>query len=98
MNTYLKIGQSIFRSSWFLIFIGLLAAGCASTKQSQALNPPQPAEVNKGKPDDPKSDRFAVGDLVTVTFPEVKGAFSSHQERIKEDGTITLLFIGVVKA
>ena len=44
--------------------------------------------------------RFREGDLVTVTFSglEVSQALQPHEERVKEDGTITLPIIGSVLA
>ena len=44
------------------------------------------------------SDVFHVGDVVTVTFSGTSTQISPHQERIKEDGTITLFLVGSVKA
>ncbi len=44
------------------------------------------------------SDVFRVGDVVTVTFSGTSEQIAPHQERIKEDGTITLFLIKSVKA
>ena len=44
------------------------------------------------------SEVFLVGDVVTVTFSGTSEQISPHQERIKEDGTITLFLVGPVKA
>src|SRR5438445_12428368 len=41
---------------------------------------------------------FQVGELVTVKFSGLDTALPDHEERIKEDGTITLAQIGSVKA
>jgi len=43
-------------------------------------------------------ERFSVGDLVMVTFSGLNPSPPEHNERIKEDGTITLPLIGGVKA
>jgi len=43
-------------------------------------------------------ERFRVGDTVTVTFSGVEPPPPPHEERIKEDGTITLPMIGSVLA
>lgn len=45
-------------------------------------------------------DRFAVGDLVLVNFSGVDASVAPapHEERIKDDGNITLPLIGAVKA
>ena len=42
--------------------------------------------------------RFAIGDLVRVTFSGTIDVIQPHEERIKDDGTITLPLIGAVKA
>ena len=42
--------------------------------------------------------RFAIGDQVTVTLIGPEPAIPPHEERIKEDGTITMDLIGPVKA
>lgn len=83
---------------WLLLFTGLVAAGCSSTKPSQALNPFVSAEFDNKMIANADGGRFAVGDLVSLSFSGTKGLILSHQERIKNDGTITLPFIGAVKA
>jgi protein involved in polysaccharide export with SLBB domain len=45
-----------------------------------------------------EADRFAIGDLVTVRFSGVVDQIQPHEERIKDDGNITLPLIGAVKA
>lgn len=42
--------------------------------------------------------RFAIGDLVTVTLIGPDPPLPPHEERTKEDGTITMQYIGSVKA
>jgi protein involved in polysaccharide export with SLBB domain len=42
--------------------------------------------------------RFAIGDLVKVTFSGTIDVIQPHEERIKDDGTITLPLIGAIKA
>jgi polysaccharide export outer membrane protein len=44
--------------------------------------------------------RFAKDDLVIITFvgPENLGQIPPHEERIKEDGTVTLPLIGAIRA
>jgi len=44
------------------------------------------------------ADRFAIGDLVTVKFSGTIDNIPQHEERIKDDGHITLPLIGAVKA
>lgn len=98
MNKYLKVGQTTSGRSWLLILTGLLAAGCVSTRRTGASSSPAPAECNPGKIANSDGDRFAIGDLVSVAFSGAKGMIPSHQERIKNDGTITLFLVGAVKA
>lgn len=42
--------------------------------------------------------RFRIGDMVTVTFSGIEPPPQPHEERIKEDGTVTLPMIGSVIA
>lgn len=44
------------------------------------------------------SDRFAIGDLVRVIFSGTVDPIQPHEERIKDDGTITLPLIKAVQA
>ena len=83
---------------WLAVFTDLLAVGCASTKQSETLNPPASTGLVRGKIADLHGDRYAVGDLVSLKFSGAEGLLPSHQEYIKQDGTITLFLIGAVKA
>jgi hypothetical protein len=81
---------------------GLLAAlmfclftGCGTTNSNtmegafNQASPPPPA---------PSVGTFHVGDLVIVTFSGLSEGIPPHEERVKEDGTITLPQIGAVKA
>jgi protein involved in polysaccharide export with SLBB domain len=43
-------------------------------------------------------ETFAINDLVRVTFSGIPDPILPHEERIKEDGTITLPLIGAIKA
>lgn len=47
---------------------------------------------------DLSSDRFAVGDMVRVIFSGVSETIQPHEERIKDDGTVTLPLIGAIIA
>ncbi|MCU0787886.1 MAG: polysaccharide export protein [Verrucomicrobia bacterium] len=44
------------------------------------------------------SDTFQVGDVVAVTFSGTSENIPPHEERIKEDGTITLFLINSIQA
>jgi polysaccharide export outer membrane protein len=95
MNKFLKIGRLTF--CWFLVFIGWLAVGCASSKQ-YAFSPP-PLDLFETNKAGLTIERSMVGDLIIVKFSGGgEGDGQPLEERIKEDGTITLPLIGAVKA
>ncbi len=93
---------------------GLLAAGCqtqednvefppatdnnpASATNAVVIAAPVTGSTNSG-PIVLNLDRFAVGDLVRVIFSGFIETIQPHEERIKDDGTITLPLIGAIKA
>jgi protein involved in polysaccharide export with SLBB domain len=100
-------------SQWFglLLLIGWLAAGCQATGENPPFSPvpvdvfPSPA-ADTVKTNVPgglaaiaqNADRLAIGDLVTVKFSGIVEPIPPHEERITEDGTITLPLIGAVVA
>ncbi len=43
-------------------------------------------------------DRLAIGDLIRIVFSGISDPPQPHEERIKDDGTLTLPLIGAVKA
>jgi protein involved in polysaccharide export with SLBB domain len=65
-------------------------AGLTATAytNSQAVRPGDNSEV----------PRFHVGDIVTVTLTGLPEVINPHQEPIKEDGTITMPYIGHIRA
>ncbi|MEY4387302.1 MAG: hypothetical protein RLY20_2585 [Verrucomicrobiota bacterium] len=68
-----------------------LMTGCAGTGQyaEPVLDPKTAVEANK----------FHIGDLVVVNFSGVTDlTIPQHEERVREEGTITLPHIGPVKA
>jgi protein involved in polysaccharide export with SLBB domain len=88
-----------------MLTAGLVLTGCGSPSlagPSFLDNPHPPSAVmpSAGGPQNaaPAADvaRFRVGDTVTVSFSEVPIPIPDHVESIKEDGTITLPFIGSV--
>ncbi|MGA4643821.1 polysaccharide biosynthesis/export family protein [Limisphaera sp. 4302-co] len=91
-----------------LILTGMLA-GCGTTDNGWATFP-EPAAVGpsvsqvqytsstNGASGAVAVERFRIGDTVTVTFSGVEPPPPPHEERIKEDGTITLPMIGSVIA
>ncbi len=90
-----------------LITAGLiLLSGCA-TSSDDALFSTDPAVVDPAAT--PQASRspnlfspggvvFQVGDQITVTFSDTMEPPPPHEERIKDDGTITLPMIGAVRA
>ena len=92
-----------------LVLAGILA-GCAGLQDDLSFSeeaPPVSSGATKAEdvnivPAPPTevsaTDRFRVGDLVTVRFSGVQETIPIHEERIKEDGTITLHLIGSVIA
>jgi protein involved in polysaccharide export with SLBB domain len=93
----------------FFTFAPLLAslalAGCASSNNEPFFsdNPETPAagEYTSAAGETSQSAevaRFHVGDPVSVIFSEAPTPIDPHNEPIKEDGTITLPYIGAVYA
>lgn len=95
-----------------LLALGFLLGGCASPSEPSFNSAPalEPGGGGGGgangtndasKPVvDPSSGEYRarVGDLVTVTFSGTIETIMPHEERIKEDGNITLPLVGAVKA
>src|SRR5687768_16371694 len=85
------------RDTWFslgaLALIGLIFVGCETT------GPYNPPDVRGAKPGEEFSNRFRVGDTVRVDFSNLsEKQLPSHEEQIKDDGTITLPYVGKMKA
>jgi protein involved in polysaccharide export with SLBB domain len=74
----------------------LLSGGCRTPRTNHVFSP-LPADGVHDAGSDAATYRFAVGDLITVRFADTN-QISPQEERIKEDGTITLPLIGAVKA
>ena len=92
-----------------LIVAGLfLLAGCATpSKPFSTANPnfaPVAASSAATTPSNPPPALspggvvFQVGDLITVKFSDTLEPSQPHEERIKEDGNITLPMIGAIRA
>lgn len=93
-----------------LLLLGWLNSGCQTASQGQfssvpndlfsadpaaATNGSQPAAGSLGGEE---AGRLAVEDLVKVTFSGIEPPIQPHEERIKEDGNITMPLIGAIKA
>jgi protein involved in polysaccharide export with SLBB domain len=88
-----------------LLLLGLALGGCSSSsKRSQAASKPKPLPSLAGTlPEDstlgnPVAPRFRVGETVIVDLTGTADLIPQHSEPIKEDGTITLPYIGAVQA
>jgi polysaccharide export outer membrane protein len=86
-----------------LLFAGVLLTGCSSSSGTLlGVDNPRPRATtgspSAGSPQGADVARFRVGETVIVTFSGVPNPLDQHQENIKEDGTITLTYIGAVQA
>ncbi len=103
LRTFLKLGM-------ILVGIAALAAcvaGCGTTPSEEPsfTDPPPVSAVSPSRPasiPEPAAqvlvDRFRVGDMVTISFSGVETPIAPHEERIKDDGSITLPLVGSVRA
>ena len=73
-----------------LLSLGL--AGCSTTDNSGAMNPPGPETDNGGLP------RLHVGDTITIIFSGLPVEVLPQEKPIKDDGSITLPDVGRVQA
>ena len=90
-----------------LLLVGLFSTGCQTgTPQfkdpatgAMPVQTPKTGEVpTRGSDAAALSDVFAPGEQVRVTFSGIPNQILPHEERIKDDGYITLPLIGAVKA
>jgi len=108
MNLPRGLLQKIWLPVCSLLATGLLVTGCATSSEPAFTSEPgiQPVTATEGSPtnDNPVSTprepgvRFQVGDLLIISFSGTMDQLLPHEERIKEDGNITLPLIGAVKA
>ncbi len=92
-STFSGMMRKVFGSLVLVVLAGWMA-GCASDKGGTAAatgNGARPAPV-------PFVDELRVGDLVKVVFSGNPTPPMDQEERIKEDGTINLQFVGSVQA
>jgi len=91
------------------LLAGVMLTGCASSYEDPIFseNPATPSPTMTGSPDNADSSeadaaRFHVGETVTVNFSGLSQQelleMPPSTQTIKEDGTITLPYIGSVKA
>jgi len=94
--------QKLARLEWCvcgLLLLGFACGGCSSSsnspnkpKSSSALTGFSPEDSNLAAP------RFHVGETVIVALTGTADQIPEHTEPIKEDGTLTLPYIGAVQA
>lgn len=83
-------------SSAFAGFLSLLLTGCSTPSSTDAAAPSGTAPIGTS---DRSTDFLRVGDMVTINFSGVEvPPVIKHEERIRDDGNITLPYIGAVKA
>jgi polysaccharide export outer membrane protein len=80
-----------------LLLASLVFTGCASSTHDPLFsdNPGSPAA---GDVSQSEVAHFHIGETVSVSFSEAPDDIPPHNEPIKEDGTITLPYIGAVQA
>ena len=93
---------------WFacgLLLLGLGLGGCSSSSErSFSSNKPKPPtslaglSLEDSAAGNPAVPRFHVGETVIVDLTGTADQIPEHSEPIKEDGTITLPYIGAVQA
>jgi polysaccharide export outer membrane protein len=101
-----KLSQNIFASVCSLFATALLVTGCATTPDPFVSDAAiQPVAEPVGAPNTNNSVspsnqgvRFQVGDQLIITFSDTSEQILPHEERIKEDGNITLPLVGAIKA
>lgn len=72
-----------------LLLAAIFLAGChTTTSQKSEIQRP---EVGTGAPGNIEPEVFHVGDSVTVVFTDLPTPTPAFEEKVKEDGTITLL-------
>jgi len=104
----MKLFWKLSRLKWQalgLLLAGFIFNGCASRSNDILFsdNPQAPSALTGTPATDTTSTdltaaRFHVGDTVTVDFSGTADLIPEHLEPIKEDGTITLPYIGPVRA
>ena len=79
-----------------LSFAGLILAGCRSPSDDEMFSDmPKPLATSGSVAD---AARFHVNDTIIVSLSGLPDTIEPHQEPIKEDGTITMPYIGKVQA
>ncbi len=106
-KTILKMTGQTIRWLGLVLAMGWFTVGCqtpgdkekfSATAANGASASTNAAPLTAPAPEPGAGGRFAIGDLVRVTFSGIVDSILPHEERIKDDGTITLPLIGAIKA
>jgi polysaccharide export outer membrane protein len=94
--------QGLSRLAGLLAVLSLLGAGCASTSDpiftaDPTFDTPGRTATNTAAESGPRPV-LQPGNKVIVIFSEIPEQPAPHEEQIKDDGTITLPYIGPIKA
>ena len=93
----MKLLRTFSGSGLLVVYLGF-AASLVITGCRSADVPVFSSDAPSGSPAPRVGGVFEIGDLVTVMFSGVTEPPLPHEERITENGTITLQLIGAVKA
>ena len=96
----------LFSGRWLLlaslvVLGGLFLAGCQTPSDDVVFSPVPELTAGGSSSSGTNvtySDRFHVGELVVVKFSGVSDPPPTHEERIKDDGTLTLPHVGAITA
>ncbi len=101
----MKVSWMASKNGWLaalqILLTGLLFTGCQTADPVMfSPVPGEPATSSTGSSGSPQTYTgvIRVGELVTVKFSGISTQLTPHEERVKEDGTLTLPDVGVVKA
>ena len=94
--------QKLARLEWCvcgLLLLGFACGGCSSSSNSPN-KPKSPPALTGFSPEDSSlaAPRFHVGETVIVALTGTADLIPEHTEPIKEDGTLTLPYIGAIQA
>ncbi len=85
-------------AAWTVLLAGFLLAGCQTSNTDTYFSDVPVVVAGGSGTAQVDSEIFRVGELVIVRFSGVSSPPPTHEERIKEDGTITLPDVGAVTA
>jgi len=99
---FMNFFQKFARLEWCLcgfLLLGFVFGGCSSSPNSSNKPKSPPALTGLSSEDSTlSSPRFHVGETVIIALTGTADQIPEHTEPIKEDGTLTLPYIGAVQA